>query len=39
MCRTVLNVTGDLALATAVSRGEEAEPAFAAAETTEARST
>ena len=29
MCRTTLNVTGDLVLATVVSRGEEDEPADA----------
>ena len=31
MCRTTLNVTGDLACATVVSRGEPAEPRFAPA--------
>jgi Na+/H+-dicarboxylate symporter len=39
MCRTTINVTGDLAIATIVSRGEEegpAAPAAAAADTAEA---
>ena len=37
MCRTTLNVTGDLAIATIVSRGEEDVPAVAADSGPEAR--